>query len=113
MSFTEKEYREYLISEQWHDKKRQRLQIDNFRCQGCGKLHTEQEPLDCHHVNYYRFSDENIFTDLESLCPECHKTVHRVLNRITGYNPDGSYRRGWRHTLPPYLVEDLKARGLM
>lgn len=113
MGFTKKEYQEYLISNQWHQKKAERLKIDGYRCRGCGKLHTADNPLECHHVNYYRFGYENIFTDLISLCRDCHKREHRILCRPTGYDDRGNVRYGWKNTLPAYIREDLQARGLM
>lgn len=112
-NFTREEYLDYLSSEVWAEKKAQRLQIDNFVCRGCGKPFTPSLPPSCHHMNYYNFTSENIWTDLVSLCPECHKTIHRVLMRPTGIKADGSYRLGWKDTLPDYIKDDLMSRGLM
>lgn len=111
--FTKAQYEAYLISPQWHQKRQERLAFDGSRCRGCGRLHTPEQPLDCHHINYYHFGEENIMTDLVSLCRKCHKLTHRVLCRPTGYNPDGSKRLGWKDTLPEFITEDLEARGLM
>ena len=112
-NFTREEYTDYLCSDSWAEKKRQRLQIDGYVCRGCGRPFTPDLPSDCHHMNYYSFSAENPWTDLVSLCPECHKTIHRVLMRPTGIKDDGTYRLGWKDTLPPYIAEDLQLRGLM
>lgn len=111
--FTRTQYLEYLISPEWQAKKQQRLKIDGYRCRGCGKPHTPEEPLHCHHINYYHFGNEDVYTDIESLCEECHKTIHRALCRPTGVNYDGSIRYGWKDSLPTFIADDLKERGLM
>lgn len=110
--FTKAQYEAYLISPEWHAKRHERLVFDDYRCRGCGKLHTAAEPLDTHHVNYYRFSEEDIYTDLISLCRSCHKQIHRILCRPTGFNADGSKRYGWKNSLPTFIQEDLRERGL-
>lgn len=111
--FTREQYVEYLSSDAWAEKRQQRMRIDNYICRGCGKPFTPDIPSACHHMNYYHFTSENIWTDLVSLCPSCHETVHRVLVRPTGIKPDGSYRLGWKDTLPSYIADDLISRGLM
>lgn len=111
--FTREEYQAYLISPEWQEKRQTRLKIDGFRCRSCGKVHSPEEPLQTHHLNYYHFGSENIWTDIESLCPDCHQKAHNMLCRPTGVKPDGSYRYGWKDSLPDYIAEDLRKRGLM
>lgn len=111
--FTREQYQAYLISPQWQEKRQERLKIDGYRCRGCGKLHTAQDPLDCHHINYYHFGDEDVYKDLVSLCDRCHKGIHRILCRPTGYDENGHVRFGWKDTVPSFIREDLVERGLM
>lgn len=111
--FTKKQYQQYLISPEWEQKRQERLRIDGYRCRGCGRPNTAQNPLQCHHINYYRFGEENVYTDLVSLCESCHKGIHRILCRPTGYDESGNIRYGWKSTVPAFIADDLKERGLM
>lgn len=66
-------YREYIQSEAWRLKSRERLELDGYCCQGCGS----RKRIRVHHVTYARFGNERI-TDLVSVCGECHDLIHRV-----------------------------------
>lgn len=111
--FTREQYISYLRSPEWSYKRDRRLEIDGNVCRGCGKPNSALAPLEVHHVNYYSFGFEDVHTDLISLCPECHRLVHRIMCRPTGNNADGSIRYGWQASLPDYISEDLRSRGLM
>lgn len=110
--FTMDEYNDYMSSPEWRQKAQQRLQIDQHRCQMCGRG-TDETPLSVHHITYQTFRRENPLKDLITLCPQCHEAVHAMMCRITGYRNDGTPIRGWRDTLPRYIREALKKRGLM
>ena len=113
MGFTKQQYTEYLQSGEWARKKQLRLEIDEHRCRMCGKTDREV-PLECHHINYRSFFNEDLYKDLISLCPECHRAVHRMMCRPTGRWPDtGRIRYGWATDLPECVRQDLKQRGLM
>ena len=109
---THDQYKQYLKSEAWAKKRHERLQIDGYRCAGCGTKLTEQT-AHVHHLNYFYIGEEDPWTDLESLCAECHKMVHRILNRPTGILPDGTIRYGWNSTIPSFIKEDLRQRGVI
>lgn len=85
---SKREYLEYLQSPEWKAKAAKRREIDNNTCQLCGR---QQAELETHHISYFNLKNENPYTDLICLCPECHEKVHRMMCRIT--SPDG--RRGW------------------
>lgn len=87
-----KEYDNYLKSAEWKKKATNRKQIDDYTCQLCG---TRGGLLDVHHFTYYKVGREDVYTDLVTLCPRCHKAIHGMMNRITGKNPDGTDRHGW------------------
>lgn len=72
MNYLSPEYQFYMQSEAWDAKRRQRLAIDNYTCQGCDR---RNKPLDVHHVTYERFGRESM-DDLLSLCRDCHNEVH-------------------------------------
>ncbi len=102
-----------MCSDRWKEKRAQRMRIDHNQCAGCGKQNTEAEPLQCHHLNYYDFTHENVWTSIVMLCPDCHERMHNVMNRCTGVLPDGTPKMGWRKTLPEHVKAGLRRRGLM
>ena len=65
------QYYNYINSKEWAAKRTQRLNLDNYKCQKCG----ETRNLEVHHLNYIRFGNENINTDLITLCRECHRQI--------------------------------------
>lgn len=85
-------YRIYLKSQEWREKAYRRMQIDNFQCCGCGCRGTRQNPLECHHVSYRNIGNEDIYTDLLTVCHCCHKLLHKIMERQT----DATGRHGWR-----------------
>lgn len=78
-------YKMYIHSESWEIKKRERSKIDGGKCVMCGRTekHT-RHGLQCHHVTYDRLGDENVLTDLVTLCGSCHKKIHNYYNRKKG-----------------------------
>lgn len=67
-----KEYDEYFKTDAWQEKRKQRLKIDGYKCALCGK----SEKLEVHHLTYKSFGNENVESDLISLCKECHDFAH-------------------------------------
>lgn len=88
------EYGDYLQSDKWKAIARKRLEIDNYTCQMCGSKGTTERPLQVHHMKYTHIGDEqqHIWTELVTLCYECHKRVHAMMCRKTA--PD---RYGWKN----------------
>lgn len=72
MNHLSQEYIDYLQSPEWDKKRKQRLHLDGYTCQGCG---AKNKPLDVHHLTYDRFGNEWL-DDLESLCRQCHDKRH-------------------------------------
>lgn len=71
-----------MKSEQWQRKKAERLKIDNCTCVMCGRPEsTCKNGLQMHHITYERLGNENILTDLVSLCPACHVKIHKYYGR--------------------------------
>lgn len=58
----------YLKSPEWTAKRKARMAIDGKRCNHCGARHN----LQVHHWNYANFGNENVETDLITLCDDCH-----------------------------------------
>lgn len=67
-------YEMYLLSIAWKIKRSQRRAIDGDQCQGFLCFCTEG--LQVHHVTYERVGNENVETDLITLCRRCHKAEH-------------------------------------
>lgn len=75
-------YEKYMRSEAWAYKRQQRLTIDNNCCVMCGRpAERTKNGLQVHHVTYQRLGHENVLTDLCTLCPSCHKKIHRYYSR--------------------------------
>lgn len=68
-------YLDYIQNNpRWQNKRLQRLEIDKYICQSCGKQLTSQT-AHIHHVNYNSLFNENM-NDIISLCPPCHEKEH-------------------------------------
>lgn len=83
----ESEYQAYLKTEHWQRLRSQRLKIDGFRCQNCGRTHPiGVRSLNVHHIRYNAYQ-EDVYNDLVTLCDQCHKTIHSYRKRIENPNP--------------------------
>lgn len=89
------EYLNYLESDQWKATAEKRKKIDKYRCCMCGDFRN----LQVHHIHYRSLAHENVLLDLITLCIPCHKRVHRMMNRTTGYTPTGEEIHGWKDQL--------------
>ena len=63
-------YEQYLRSPEWRRKREQRLRLDGYVCQKCGKTSKEYR-LEVHHLTYERLGHERM-EDLQTLCVLCH-----------------------------------------
>ena len=89
------EYQAYMRSAAWYAKREQRRMIDKSRCRTCG----DTERLECHHVTYERFRDEDVENDLITLCHDCHEAITNVI-------------RDRRHKTRVYQVRILETKGM-
>lgn len=95
MAFSIEEYQEYLKTDKWNNKRKERLKIDNYQCCMCGCNGTMNNKLEIHHFTYRNIYNEDVYKDLLTLCSNCHKSVHYMMNRKT--SADG--KRGWKDEL--------------
>ena len=54
---------------------------DHYRCQICGKKldrSTKGRIPVCHHIKPIAYSNDNSFKNLITLCPRCHRRIHRI-----------------------------------
>jgi uncharacterized protein with PIN domain len=74
------EYHNYLVSPIWNQKRNERLIIDDHICQYCGSNLLLREDIETtpnvHHYHYDTLTDEDVNTDLVSLCNKCHEFLH-------------------------------------
>lgn len=75
-------YKKYMRSKEWEQKRQQRLEIDNHKCAMCDRPESKcKDGLQMHHITYERLEDENVLTDLVSLCSACHVKIHKYYGR--------------------------------
>ena len=70
------DYENYILSDEWKNKRKKRMQIDGGKCQSCGK-----PAQHVHHLTYRRFKNE-LMDDLTSLCMDCHDRQHEPSTNI-------------------------------
>lgn len=69
------DYEEYIQSEAWRQKRAERLEFANHRCELCNAPNN----LHVHHTSYENLGDEPI-GDLVVLCKNCHDIFHERLS---------------------------------
>jgi len=66
------EYREYLLTAEWADRRKRKLESVGYACQVCNASGVQ---LDVHHRTYERRGAE-LDSDLTVLCHDCHAVFH-------------------------------------
>lgn len=67
------EYKAYILSDIWNQKRNERLLFDDYKCALCGNRNNVQ----VHHLVYplhKNYGTESI-NDLITVCPDCHKLL--------------------------------------
>lgn len=67
-----KTYKEYLKSQQWDSRRREKLKRAGYKCEKC----TTTKNLHVHHKTYKRIFKEKM-SDLIVLCSICHGLYHK------------------------------------
>ena len=68
------EYMDYLRSEKWQKLRSERLKIDGYKCQRCGRPFD----LQVHHLFYPpELGTEDPYRDLITLCDICHELIEQ------------------------------------
>ena len=79
------EYRRYLRSDEWKEKRKEFLESENYECEECGNKATQ-----VHHKSY-----ENIYNeereDVEVLCRDCHIEKEEEKGTDLYYTDFGEY----------------------
>lgn len=68
-------YKEYIKSEEWKNKRKEVLKRDKFKCRLCSAKGSEYN-LHVHHNSYNNLGNEPL-EDLITLCKSCHEKHHR------------------------------------
>lgn len=66
------QYRDYLNSPQWQEKRSELFRLKGYKCVECGSAKRVQ----AHHISYRNIFNENVATDLIPLCIICHYKLH-------------------------------------
>lgn len=76
------EYDRYMHSKAWERKRQERIEIDNHVCCMCGRPEGKcKNGLQVHHISYQHLGNEIVETELCSLCPTCHRLIHKYYSR--------------------------------
>jgi hypothetical protein len=75
MAWHSAEYKRYLKSPEWAERKRRYYQIHHRRCSACGTW----KKIQLHHSSYDRLTREPD-SDLWPLCSNCHRNVHQAMD---------------------------------
>ena len=100
------QYEEYLRSEEWSNKRQQRLVLAGKRCEVCG---TNKPPIHVHHLTYARIFNEEM-TDLLPLCERHHEEIEKMI-REGKLGRDGNTTELALQTVRLLLENDYKAEA--
>lgn len=65
-----------MKSDDWRHLRKIKLQFADHLCEQCRRPASPGNPLDVHHLTYDRFGGDELLTDLQVLCRECHEAAH-------------------------------------
>lgn len=65
------EYREYLKSDDWRERRKELMEEADWCCSSCGEKATQ-----LHHLSYGNLGEEELEVDVVALCNNCHKEIH-------------------------------------
>lgn len=78
------EYKAYLRSSEWRERRKEFIEEVNGECEDCGS----KKNIQVHHLNYDNIGDETE-DDVEVLCKDCHED--RELEKGTDLCGDDDY----------------------
>lgn len=68
-------YKDYLKTDHWKDVRRRLFQARGRKCEKCKRGKSVSLQIDVHHLTYERRGQE-LLTDLQVLCRDCHNREH-------------------------------------
>lgn len=75
-------YSNYLNTNHWNNTRKKLFDLKGHVCDFCGK---DKPKMIVHHIRYSNLGHENIDMDLIPLCEECHKFIHRHIEKYPKY----------------------------
>ncbi|MBA2754805.1 MAG: HNH endonuclease [Chloroflexia bacterium] len=98
-------YRDYLNSYNWQQRRQFILQRDGHRCRQCGDAYR----LEVHHLTYRRLGREHP-NDLMTLCRPCHESVHQRIKQSRRWVKSSRQRWSSRSTVRRWSPKPSRAR---
>ena len=71
MYLNKEDYKEYLCSEDWQERRKLLMEETDWTCCECGAKATQ-----LHHLSYENLGEEELDIDVVALCSHCHKEIH-------------------------------------
>ena len=78
------EYKQYLKSEDWRERRKELLEEADYMCDECSEKATQ-----LHHLKYDNLGEEELDEDVIALCKECHKEKHEEMGEYEYESYDG------------------------
>jgi len=103
-----KEYRDYLKSDHWQNKRLDKFNGKKRGCQICGDKNIQ---LHVHHLNYQHMGDEDCKKDLIIICYRCHNLIHQLI-RIGKIKFPYYYRKARRRRTLKALTRFFKVKTI-
>lgn len=75
-------YEAYLKTDEWKKKRIAKAEEQNYKCERCGRIVLSGYHI--HHKTYKNFMNEPL-SDLQFLCEDCHKIIHREIDEERKY----------------------------
>ncbi len=99
------DYKKYLASKHWRDKKREYSRVYVNMCVICGK----KTDLHIHHMTYIRVGDEHL-NDLVFLCSRCHSLVHSGVEEIPPREVLNMFKKKFMNKIDRELKKDRNCK---
>lgn len=74
----ESDYEYYMRSDDWRAKRTERLEMDGYTCQVCGRT---DAPLQVHHRSYANLGNESL-DELITVCKPCHSIISQIEREV-------------------------------
>ena len=84
------DYDKYIESEEWKEKREDRIILDGYKCRMCGSA----KNLVVHHITYENAPNEDMF-DLVTLCKTCHNELHKydTMRKKASFSMPADYQK--------------------
>lgn len=77
----------------WEYIRKQIYKRDKWACRKCRK-HCEKKEIQCHHIEPYKYNQNNSENNLITLCVKCHKVIHEHPEQYPDYIRNLAFQMG-------------------